>query len=116
MNLGLICETKDRFSFESGDPEDIKSEFLSVEEEDELLSGLRDAGHEVIRIRDAQHLLVRPRHWRKRCELVFNRSTGYRGDHRSLLTPAILEAAGIPYVGSDPYVHGLVRNKYHTKL
>ena len=50
MKLGLICETKERFSFESGDPGDIQSELLSVEEENELVSGLRDAGHEVIRI------------------------------------------------------------------
>ncbi|HVE82698.1 MAG TPA: hypothetical protein VND93_07610 [Myxococcales bacterium] len=116
MKLGLICENKSRFDFSSSDPEDINSELLSIQEEDELLSGFRDAGHEVALIRDAQDLLNRIGYWRKHCELVFNQSTGYRGDQNGMLAPAILEAAGIPYVGSPPYVHGLARDKHLAKL
>jgi len=116
MNLGLICENKSRFEPSSGDPEDLNSELLSIAEEDELLSGFRDAGHEVILIPGTRDLLKRLGYWRSHCELVFNESTGYRGNQNGLLAPAILEAAGIPYVGSAPYVHGLVRDKYHAKL
>ena len=90
-------------------------ELLSAAEEQELLEGLRDAGHEVIPIGDARRLLDRIAYWRDSCDLVFNRSVGYRGTERKGIVPAILEAAGIPYVGSTSYVLSLTRNKYHTK-
>lgn len=98
------------------DPVDIDSELFSEQEEDELLSGLRDAGHEVTRIRGARELLDHVDRWRVGCDLVFNLSVGYRGSERALQAPAILEAAGIPYVGSTPYVQELVHHKHHAKL
>lgn len=116
MRLGLICERKLDFIIETNDPGDIQSELVSEAEADELQSGLRDAGHEIVRIRDVADLVNRIGHWRRACDLVFNRSTGYRGNERNLVAPAVLEAAGILYLGCSPYVHGLVRNKYHTKL
>lgn len=116
MRVGLICERKIDFPFEDMDPRDLDSELISEAEEDELVSGLQDAGHEVLRIGGAGDLLRHLGRWRNACQLFFNRSTGYRGDERSLMAPAVLEAAGLPYVGSTPYVHGLVRNKHHTKL
>ena len=47
MRIGVVWERKVDFPFKAGDPKDINSELLSHFEEDELLSGLRDAGHEV---------------------------------------------------------------------
>ena len=54
--------------------------------------------------------------WRKSCDIVFNRSVGYRGVERKSIAAAVLDAAGIPYVGSSPYVLSLTRNKHHCKL
>jgi len=116
MYLGLLCERRAEFPFAAADPRDLDSELLSEQEEDELVSGFRDAGHEVVVIRGVKALLARVWFWRKRCQLVFNRSSGFHGSERTLLAPAVLEAAGIPYVGSTPYVQTLVRNKLHTKL
>lgn len=116
MRLGLVWERKDDFPFESLSADDANSELLSHAEEDELLSGFRDAGHTVVRIGDGRALLHRIGYWRNRCDLVFNRSVGYLGVERKLHVPAVLEIAGIPYVGSTPYVLGLTRNKLHAKL
>jgi len=116
MHLGLLCERRAEFPFAEVDPRDLDSELLSEQEEDELVSGLRDAGHEVVVIRGVKALLARVWFWRKRCQLVFNRSSGFHGSERTLLAPAVLEAAAIPYVGSTPYVQTLARNKLHTKL
>jgi len=116
MRLGLMLERKEEFPFEPGDSVDLNSELFSAFEEDELLSGLRDAGYEVVRIGNARRLLNRVGYWRNRCDLVFNLSVGYRGIERKLLAPSILEVAGIPYVGSTPYALTLTRHKYHTKL
>lgn len=116
MRIGLVYERKADFPRQPTDPADIDSELISEQEEDELLSGLRDAGHEVHLIRGAKRLLGRIGYWRKRCDLAFNLSVGYRGSERALQAPALLEAAGIPYIGSTPYVHELVHNKHHAKL
>lgn len=116
MRIGLVYERKADYQRGDSDPADADSELLADWEEDELISGLRDAGHDVVRIGDCQRLLNRINYWKKRCDLVFNRSVGYRGVERSLFAPAILDAAGMPYIGATPYVHALARNKFHAKL
>jgi D-alanine-D-alanine ligase len=112
----VTYERKADYPFAANDAPDADSELLSAAEEQELLGGLRDAGHDVVSIGDAQSLLDRIDHWRDCCDLVFNRSVGYRGSERKSIVAAILEAAGIPYLGSSPYVLSLTRHKYHTKL
>jgi D-alanine-D-alanine ligase len=116
VRLGLVLERKSDFVYRDGDPEELNSELLADFEEDALLGGLRDAGYDVVRIGDARRLLNRAGFWRRRCDLVFNLSTGYRGVERKLLAAAILEVARIPYVGSTPYVLTLTRHKFHAKL
>jgi len=116
MRIGLVWERKSDFPYLDGDPEELNSELLSVFEEGDVVAGLQDAGHEVVRIGDARRLLARIGYWRNRCDLVFNLSVGYRGIERKIFAPAILEVAGIPYVGSTPYTLALTRHKYHAKL
>lgn len=116
MRVALIFEKKSDFPFTHDDPEDADSELLSEFEASELLAGLRDAGHDVIPIGDGQRLLERITHWRSRCDLALNRSAGYRGLGRKSHVPSVLELAGIPYVGSGPYVSSLTRHKHHAKL
>lgn len=116
MRVGLLWERKADFPFSTGLPADIRSELLAEFEEDELLGGLQDAGFEVVRIGGARTLVNRIGYWRKRCDIVFNRSVGYQGVERKVYAAAVLDAAGIPYVGSTPYVLALTRHKYHAKL
>lgn len=116
MRIGLVYERKRDRDSNAGAPADWNSELLSEDEEDELLSGLRDAGHEVARIADTHELLLTLPEWVGAFDLVFNRSVGYVGLERKLVAPAALEGLGIPYVGSTPYVQMLTRHKYHTKL
>src|SRR5579862_9015561 len=117
MRLGIIWERKADFPFEQGDPREIDSELFSHEEEDDLLSGLRDAGHEVVRIGDGAKFLNRVSYWRKRCDLVFNLSVGYRGAvDRKVLVPGALELAQIPYIGSAPHALTITRHKYHAEI
>lgn len=104
------------FAGEAGVYPDANSELLSEDEADELLSGLRDAGHEVLEVGDCRQLVNHIAKWRRQCDLVFNRSVGYVGIERKLFAPAVLEAAEIPYIGSTPYVQMLTRQKFHAKL
>ena len=52
MRVGLVYERKEWFPFTEGDPIDVNSELLSQEEEEELIAGLKQAGHEVVCIGD----------------------------------------------------------------
>lgn len=116
MRIGVIMERKSEFPFRADDLREMDSELFSHEEEDALLSGLRDAGHEVHRIGDGEKLLNRIGYWRNRCDLAFNQSVGYRGLDRKSHVPGVLEIARFPYVGSAPGVQSLTRHKYHAKL
>jgi len=116
MRIGLIWERKDDFPFREGDRADVNSELLSEAEEDAILSGLRDAGHEVVRIGDGVKLISRPPGtWREICDLVFNLSVGYRGLDRKSWVPGVLELARIPYVGSESFPLTLTRHKHDAK-
>jgi len=44
-------------------------------------------------------------------DIIFNRSTGTRGESRQSQVPAILEMLGIPYIGSGILAHGMAHNK-----
>ena len=116
MRVGFTYERKCWYEFRDGDSPDANSELLSDEEEREQIEGLEAAGHAVVCIGDCARLLSNLEHWRDSCDIVFNRSVGYRGTDRKSTVPALLEAAGIPYVGSTPYVLTLTRHKYHAKL
>jgi D-alanine-D-alanine ligase len=116
VRVGVVYERKSEYPFLPGDARDADSELLSEHEERELLDGLRDTSHEIIPIGDAGSLLSHIGYWRDTCDIIFNRSVGYRGAERKSIVPAILEAAAIPYIGSTPYILSLTRNKHHTKI
>lgn len=116
MRVGLTYESKSWFPFGPGDSPDANSEHLNNDEVDELVTGLRDAGFDVVPIGDATRLREGLPEWKSRCDIVFNRAVGYRGVERKSAAPAIMEAVGIPYVGSAPYSLTLTRHKYHAKL
>lgn len=116
MRIALIYESKADFISLPSDFEHANSDLLSEFEEDELISGLRDAGHELVIIGDGEKFINRAPYWRKRCDLVFNRSVGYRGIDRKSFVPGALELTRIPYIGSGAYVSSLTRHKLHAKL
>lgn len=116
MRVGFVYERKEWFRFEAGDPADLNSELLCAEEESEIVNSLHEAGHDVICIGDVQRLLGGIERWKRSCDIIFNRSVGYRGVERKSIAAAVMDAAGIPYVGSTPYVLSLTRNKYHCKV
>ncbi len=116
LDIGVLFERKCDFPEAAGVPPDADSELLSAQEEAELLEGLDRAGFRVRMIGDCDHLVEHLADWRTRCDIVFNRSVGYKGVERKAIAASVLEAARIPYIGSTPYTLELSRNKYHAKL
>jgi len=116
LRVGLTYEKKTWFPFQPDDAPDANSELLSDEEEHELIEGLSEAGYDVVCIGDATRLLANIPHWQATCDVIFNRSVGYKGTERKAVVPCILDAAAIPYIGSSQYALLLTRNKYHAKI
>ena len=52
----------------------------------------------------------------KKIDIVFNLSTGIRGESRQSQVPALLEMVGIPYVGSGVLAHSLALDKPTAKI
>jgi D-alanine-D-alanine ligase len=116
VRIGLIAERKvDRPDWKL-DPSDWDSETLAGWEEDELVAGLRDAGHQVFRLSGVEALLEGLDRLSARTEIVFNRSVGFGGLEGKMVAASILEAGKIPYVGSSPWSLGLTRHKLQAKL
>lgn len=116
MKLVLLTERKTDYPLLDASPADSNSEFLSEAEEDELVSGFRDAGFDVAVERQLNHLIERADEHRNGKSLIINRQAGVKGIERPLFAAAFLDYHMIPYLGCTPYVHALVRNKAHTKL
>lgn len=49
-------------------------------------------------------------------DFIYNTAEGLASRNREGFIPSLLEANGIPYIGSDSYALSLTLNKYHTKL
>ncbi len=76
-------------------------------------AALRDAGHEVRFVPADLDLACRLQN--DRPDLVFNLATGVGGGSGQTLVPALLEALGIPFTGSDSVAHALALDKARTK-
>ncbi len=85
-----------------------------TEETISLIQGaLEKGGHEVIRIGSAKALLKKLR--ALNCDIVFNIAEGVSGRNREAEVPAILEAFGTPYVGSDALTLSVSLDKIISK-
>ncbi len=74
---------------------------------------LREGGHEVIFVPAGLDLPQRLA--AQSVDLVFNLATGVGGGSHQTLVPAMLEAMGIPFTGSDSVTHALALDKARTK-
>lgn len=94
---------------------DLLETITAHSEEDELMAGLRDAGHEVGRFRGLRRLLSELRSATAACDLVLNCSDGLKGPDSAGWAASILDTAGIPYMGSPALSLALQRDKALTK-
>lgn len=101
MRVGLTFDLR---------PKDYPGDLLAEHDTEETLSSIENAlkkgGHKVIRLGSAKSLLKRLR--TLKCDIVFNIAEGLpagrqglSGRNRESEVPVMLEAFGIPYVGSD---------------
>ena len=111
MRIGFTYDLKTDWVLGEGEPEDANAEFDGPETVAEVSAALESAGHEVVKVGNVEKLLARIARLKDDVEIVFNICEGRYGRNRESQVPVILEAAGIPYVGSDGLALGLTLEK-----
>lgn len=115
LRVGLTFDTREDFKFVSHDPEDWDAEFEVSTAIDDIGRALEDLGYVIEYIGSGLNLLDNFRKFTDKVDIIFNIAEGYNGRAREAQIPAMLDLAGIPYVGSDSYTLTLALNKWHTK-
>ncbi|MGA2663623.1 MAG: hypothetical protein ABSF83_01590 [Nitrososphaerales archaeon] len=116
MKVGLTYDTRDDFRFVSEEPEDWDAEFEVSTAIDDIAHAIEDLGHRAVFVGSGRKLLDNFRDVERSVDIVFNIAEGYFGRAREAQIPAMLELAGVPYVGSDSYALALAASKWHTKV
>ncbi len=111
--VGLTYDLKTDYQFKEGDPEDANAEFDHPSTIDVIADAIETNGFKVERIGNAGNLLDRL--GSLKVDIVFNISEGLFGRNRESQVPAILEMAGIPFVGADALTLGLTLDKVMAK-
>jgi D-alanine-D-alanine ligase len=116
LRVGITFDTREDFGFVAAEPDDWDAEFAVSTAVDDIAHALEDIGHTVSFIGSGRKLLDNFRNVENSVDIVFNIAEGFFGRGREAQIPALLELAGIPFVGSDCYTLALALNKWHTKL
>lgn len=111
--VGLTYDLKTDYKFKDGDPADANAEFDHPSTIDVIASAIEANDFKVERIGNAGNLLERLASLK--VDIVFNISEGISGRNRESQVPAILEMAGIPFVGADALTLGLTLDKVMAK-
>ena len=107
--IGLIVDMP------SGDANNLEVRHTDEQKEEtaEVIDQILSQKYEIEKIIANEKIMERLA--RKDIDIVFNLSTGIRGESRQSQIPAILEMLGIPYVGSGILAHSLALNKAVAK-
>ena len=111
--VGLTYDLKTDYKFKDGDPLDANAEFDHPSTIDVIADAIEANNFKVERIGNAGNLLERLASLK--VDIVFNISEGVTGRNRESQVPAILEMAGIPFVGADALTLGLTLDKVMAK-
>ncbi len=109
MRLAVACNRSNRYSLESGQPEDQFEEFDSPETVDAIAKAIETCGH-TAKILEADSAFPAALK-RGKFDFVFNIAEGLSGRCRESQVPAVCEMLGVPYSGSDAITLGVTLDK-----
>lgn len=112
--IGLTYDLKSDWIKHDDDPQDAAAEFDNEDTIECLTTAFESAGHTVLPIGNAHHLLIALRKGLK-VDLVFNITEGHHGRNRESQVPTILELFNIPFCGADALTLGITLDKAVAK-
>jgi len=113
MKIGLTYDLRSEY-LAQGYGEEETAEFDRNDTIDALENAIKSLGYQTYRIGSIKNLIHEldvGNSW----DLVFNICEGFLGTARESQVPAVLDAFGIPYTFSDPFVLALTLDKYACK-
>ena len=115
LRVGLAFDLRTAYPLAPGMPRDRYAELDDERTIAGIETALSDLGHTVDRIGGLRDLAARLAGADLGVDVVFNVSEGVRGRGREAQVPALLEACGVPYTGSDPVALAVTLDKALTK-
>lgn len=114
MTIGIAYDTKDDYSL-NGDASFF--DFSTLAEVSNVKKAIQSCGHKVVLLGSYKKIsdLLAKNNFID-IDLVFNMCEGVKSRNREGLLPALMEANGIPYTGTDTAGLCLSLNKLHTKI
>ncbi len=115
-SLAIVYEITDNPALNSNQERalDRLSEFANPGEINQLVRTLKNLGYEISIVDGSRSLIEDIELIKKREDLVFNKSLGFKGLERKIAVPAICQLFDVPYIGTSAYAMTLARHKYHT--
>ncbi|HYE57677.1 MAG TPA: D-alanine--D-alanine ligase [Rhodothermales bacterium] len=113
LRIGLVYDTFEHFVWRPGDPPDADAELEPWETVEALEAAFRHLGHEPVRIGPTAALLDAIPLLRT-LDAALSIAEGRDGVGREGHAPAIFEATGVPYLGSDALTLSLSLDKHWT--
>jgi len=113
--VGITYDLKSDWQTASDDPLDAAAELDGHRTIECLKAALESAGHTVVRIGGARHLIGRMTANDLKVDIVLNISEGFKGRNRESQVPAILDLYNIPFVGADALTLGVTLDKVVAK-
>ena len=113
MRIGLIYDVYSAYPWKEGDPPDADAEYEPEATVEALADAIQHIGHTPIRIGTGMDLLHNIESLS--IDAALNIAEGAHGRNREAHVPALLELAGIPYLGSDGLTLSLSLDKSWAK-
>lgn len=111
MRIGIVYDTKEMY-----DKMDLHFDFADEVSVSRLDAAFRSLGHETVRIKNLDELLIMCQNKEHSCDLVYNTMEGISSRNREGYAPSILEINQVPFMGTDAFGLSLTLNKYLTKI
>ncbi len=112
MRIGIVYDTKDMYT----DDANLYYDFADEVSISQLDTAFKSLGHETIRIKNLNDLLVLLQGKESPCDLIYNTMEGISSRNREGLAPSLLELFEMPYMGTDAFGLSLTLNKHLTKI
>lgn len=121
LSVAIVCNTKSASAreFKHNHPFDPATEYLSDAELDQVIAMFAECCHKLVTFThefDFFHYAMSLCDKEKQNIIVYNSAQSGTGAGRKSLIPAFCNLERMTCTGSDPYVVGLCRHKYHVNM
>src|SRR4051812_14462684 len=104
MRVAFVYDVRENvFGISNAPVEELATELFSPTQANDLISAIKELGHEVEVIDGAMQFAKQIATLRNTVDFVFNEAKGIFGADRKMALPALCRIHGIPFLGTSAY-------------